>query len=51
MLDKLAESASQEAIWDLEIDPITRLTTNAEFLNAIAVDSLGRKTDTRGTSL
>ena len=52
MSDKPAESPSQEIIWDLEIDPITGLTTNAEFFNAIAVDdSLGRKTSTHGTSL
>ena len=52
MSDKPAESASQETIWDLEIDPITRPTTNAEFLNSIAVDdSLSRKTGTLGTSL
>ena len=52
MSDKPAESASQETIWNLEIDPITGLTTNAEFLNAITVDdSLGRKIGTRGTSL
>ena len=51
MSDKPAESASQETIWGLEIDLITGLTTNAEFLNAIAVDdSLGRKTDTRRSS-
>ena len=51
MSDKPAESASQETIWNLEIDPITGLTTNAEFLNAIAVDRLSSKTGTRGTSL
>jgi len=50
MSDKHAESASQETIWDLEIDPITRLT-NVEFLNAISVDdSPGRNTGSRGTS-
>ena len=31
MSDQPAESASQETIWDLEIDPITGLTTNADF--------------------
>ena len=50
MSDKPAESASQETIWDLEIDPITGLTTNAEFLNGITVDdSLGRMTGAPGT--